>query len=92
MYIAFAPMLLMIVVIGIVLIHPFKKEFSRASDVNTLFLLLLAVFNAALLFLAIQTKSISKIVVYTGGLLSVLPILYISILVLYWVYTHRHLA
>ena len=92
LYFSYATMVLVIMAILIINFQPFKANISHLSDVNAIFILILALWYASSIALQESDERRPHMVipiyaaVVTAG---VLPLLYISAIIVHWMYKHR---
>ena len=73
------------------IVQPFKKE-SKHLYCNTLFMLILALFYIFMLQVRISRHLqpyYTHLFLFLAILVSVLPLLYLSALIVHWLYSHR---
>ena len=92
MYAILCSICLVLFAILMISIHPFKANLSWYSDINAVFLILLA--SLAMCVIGIDITSFQKndmIVIFSNltMIFGVLPLLYVSVIVLYWIIKHR---
>ena len=75
-------------VILMTLLQPFKKG-SRHLYANTFFMLFLALLFVILLKITIFRNQLHQVFVVLAKLAAALPLLYLSALIVHWLYTHR---
>ncbi len=73
--------------------QPFKTSVSHYTTINAIFLLLIALLYASITGMLeadnIDVLKMSKFFVYVTAIVTVLPLLYISAIILHWMYSHR---
>ena len=91
-YFPIAAVVLILVAILYMEVQPYKTDMRSFTDINVTFMVLLALWYAALIGVSQSImKSPQTFILY--GLISVisgtLPLLYISVIILHWIYSHR---
>ena len=89
MFFAYGSMCLILFAIFMLNIRPFKTDFSHYTDINVIFILLLASWYLAVL--GMNIANIDTILIFHAliVLFGILPLLYISAIVLYWIFKYR---
>ena len=92
------PILSMALAIGAMLyitIQPFKLNLSQHSYINAMFLLLLAIWYVSLSgynVAAVKKQSLTKVFLIFGALMTSVTLLYITIIIVMWIYHQRRVA
>ena len=92
MYYITGSMCLVLFAILMLNIHPFKTDFSHYTDINAIFIILLASCYVTVAGIDIANFKRHKIIWMFYILViifAILPLLYISVIVLYWIFKHR---
>ena len=94
MYFPIATMILVMVALLFVIFQPFKENVSHVTTMNTLFLFLLALSCASCngndIYTPTKWQPLTILLFLVISLISVIfPLLYISAIVLHWMYSHR---
>ena len=91
----FYPLMSILVTLGIllvVIISPFKEDANYYGTINIVFLLLLTLWNLSLVGL-MNVGDLSRNMVYPYmfviAAIATLPHIYLSVLILHWMYSHR---
>ena len=88
MFFIFGSMCLVLFAILMLNIRPFKTDFSHYTEINVIFILLLTSWSLTATGINIQKHE--RILFYVlGTIFGVLPLLYISVIVLYWIFSCR---
>ena len=95
-FFVFSSMVLLVCIALMTMVQPFKKE-SKHSYTNTFFMLLLALgYNIAMCIILLQVNVSLTMHTYCTQLFAVLailvvalPLLYLSALIVHWLYSHR---
>jgi hypothetical protein len=85
-------MLSVVAALLLILVQPFKENVSYLSSVTTVFLLLLATWFALTTGIGIantQGKGFIGPLLLCSAAVETLPLIYISVLFMYWVYSHK---
>ena len=92
-YFKIATMILAVVAILFVMVQPFKENFSHFTTINVFYVLLLALWYSCVIgtsgasFSDLQSLIVLYIVVATFTV--IFPLLYISAIILHWIYSQR---
>ena len=92
MYFIMGSMCLVLFAILMMNIRPFKTNFSYYTDINVIFIILLA--SSFITVVGINDASVRSHamiwIIYVLALtFGILPLLYISVIILYWIFKHR---
>ena len=92
MFFMFGSMCFVLFAILMINIRPFKTDFNHYTDINAIFIILLASFYV--IVVGINTanfKCLDMILIFSflSLIFGILPLLYISVIVLYWIFKHR---
>ncbi len=94
-FFVFAAMTLTILIILMIVIQPYKENRSHYSIINTMFIIILAItFSSILGNDRAVFKKITKIslFLYFGLAFATTPLLYMTVVVLYWTWRQRELV
>ncbi len=72
--------------------QPFKENFTHFSDINTICILLLAMFYVSIMGLSVSEQKnipVSYFFFVVSAIIAILPLLYITVVNLHWLYIHR---
>jgi hypothetical protein len=88
-YYPLAAVVLVVVVFLYIAVQPFRERVSHFTTINVLFILLLAELHVCSNGIVKSEPPLQYVFLVNACLALTLPLLYISALVLHWVYTHR---
>ena len=92
MYYIMGSMCLVLFATLMIIIRPFKSDLNHYTDINVIFILLLALWYVTVTGIDIVSVRKHEIIwifyVFTLTF-GILPLLYISVIVLYWIFKHR---
>ena len=92
MYYIIGSMCLVLFAILMINIHPFKTDFNHYTDINVIFILLLASWSATVTGIdiaSVEKHDMTWIFYVLTTIFGFLPLLYVSAIVLYWIFKHR---
>ena len=92
MYYIIGSMILVLFAILMITIRPFKTDLTHYMDINVVFILLLALFYITVTGIDVtnvRKRDMSLIFHALIAIVAILPLLYISVIVLYWIFKHR---
>ena len=89
-----ATLILVLLCLILIVIQPFKDSMHHIASINSFFILLLACLYANLTGIIVSdastySKYISKMMYGLAVIITVIPLLYVSVLSLLWMYKHR---
>ena len=85
----FGLMCLILLAILMINIRPFKADFT---DINAIFIILLALFFVTVIginIVSVKMENMDMIFYAIAASFSILPLLYVSVIVLYWIFSRR---
>ena len=88
-FIAFSLVLFAILLVNF---QPFKKNFEQFAEINTVCLLLLSMAYISIMGLSVSQAMdlpIAFLFYIVGGIVGILPLLYITVIIIHWMYSHR---
>ena len=89
---AFGHIVPVFVIILLINIQPFKPHLSHYSYINAMFMLLLCMWNVSYLGSLIARKKKTDMIFFFHfwlGTVGLVPMVYISVIIMYWIYSHR---
>ena len=92
MYYITGSMCLVLFAILMINIRPFKTDFSHYTDINAVFIILLASWTVTVTGIDIasfKSQDMFRIFYIFSLTFGILPLLYISVIILYWIFKHR---
>jgi len=87
MFFVLSSMLLVIFTGLLIIVRPFKTEFGNHTDINAVFVLLLALFFTSCAGTEREQTAVYYIIL--SSLIGLLPLIYISIIISYWIYKQK---
>ena len=91
-YCIIGSMLLVLFAILMITIRPFKADLTHYMDINVVFIILLALFYVTLTginIVNVRKRDMNWIFHAMISIVAILPLLYISVIILYWIFKHR---
>ena len=73
-----------------VIVQPYNKKFATYNTTDTVLILLLAAWYASVVCLVVSPVKFSEMSVIFTLLTSILPLFYIIVIIIHWLYTAIH--
>ena len=92
MFFIYGSMCLVLFAILMMNIHPFKSDFSHYTDINVIFITLLASWSVTVTGIDIasfKSHDVNWVFYVLTLTFGILPLLYIPVIILYWIFKHK---